>query len=111
MIVSADPTWGCARVRTVTHSFSLALSFLVPFHTSRISLYLSRENIGAEIVAVFNKLQDVHTVASSVAQIDLPQICVSGSQSSGKSSLLEVHRHGFTSRLRHRHTQPSGMLF
>lgn len=46
---------------------------------------------GAEIVATINKLQDVFTaVGSSAAQIDLPQICVLGSQSSGKSSVLEV---------------------
>ncbi|KAH8991532.1 Dynamin central region-domain-containing protein [Lactarius akahatsu] len=45
---------------------------------------------GAEIVATINKLQDVFTaVGSSAAQIDLPQICVLGSQSSGKSSVLE----------------------
>jgi hypothetical protein len=46
---------------------------------------------GAEIVATVNKLQDVFSaVGSSAAQIDLPQICVLGSQSSGKSSVLEV---------------------
>ena len=50
---------------------------------------------GAEIVATINKLQDVFTaVGSNAAQIDLPQICVLGSQSSGKSSVLEVRRHG-----------------
>ncbi|KAF8267575.1 Dynamin central region-domain-containing protein [Lactarius quietus] len=37
---------------------------------------------GAEIVSTINKLQDRR-------QIDLPQICVLGSQSSGKSSVLE----------------------
>jgi hypothetical protein len=48
---------------------------------------------GTEIVATVNKLQDVFTaVGSSAAQIDLPQICVLGSQSSGKSSVLEVRR-------------------
>jgi hypothetical protein len=48
---------------------------------------------GVEIVATVNKLQDVFTaVGSSAAQIDLPQICVLGSQSSGKSSVLEVRR-------------------
>lgn len=37
-----------------------------------------------------NKLQDVFmAVGSSTASIDLPQICVLGSQSSGKSSVLE----------------------
>lgn len=47
--------------------------------------------LGAEVVSVVNKLQDVFAaVGSSAAQIDLPQICVLGSQSSGKSSVLEV---------------------
>ncbi|KIL68553.1 hypothetical protein M378DRAFT_158362 [Amanita muscaria Koide BX008] len=46
--------------------------------------------LGTEIVNVVNKLQDVFaTVGSSGSQIDLPQICVLGSQSSGKSSVLE----------------------
>ncbi|KAI0035035.1 Dynamin central region-domain-containing protein [Vararia minispora EC-137] len=43
-----------------------------------------------EIVSIVNKLQDVFaTVGASAASIDLPQICVLGSQSSGKSSVLE----------------------
>lgn len=47
--------------------------------------------LGTEILNVINKLQDVFTaVGSSSAAIDLPQICVLGSQSSGKSSVLEV---------------------
>jgi len=47
--------------------------------------------LGSEIVSVINKLQDVFSaVGSSASQIDLPQICVLGSQSSGKSSVLEV---------------------
>ena len=47
--------------------------------------------LGVEIVSVVNKLKDVFTaVGSSASQIDLPQICVLGSQSSGKSSVLEV---------------------
>ncbi|KAG7086544.1 vacuolar protein sorting-associated protein 1 [Marasmius oreades] len=46
--------------------------------------------LGGEIVTIVNKLQDVFAaVGSSSAQIDLPQICVIGSQSSGKSSVLE----------------------
>jgi replication fork clamp-binding protein CrfC len=50
----------------------------------------SSSGLGVEIVSVINKLQDVFTaVGSSTAQIDLPQICVLGSQSSGKSSVLE----------------------
>jgi len=52
--------------------------------------------LGTEIVNVINKLQDVFsTIGSSLqSSIDLPQICVLGSQSSGKSSVLEVS--GFT---------------
>ena len=47
--------------------------------------------LGVEVVSIVNKLQDVFTaVGSSASQIDLPQICVLGSQSSGKSSVLEV---------------------
>ncbi|GLB35435.1 putative TRAFAC class dynamin-like GTPase superfamily, dynamin Fzo YdjA family protein [Lyophyllum shimeji] len=50
----------------------------------------STTGLGTEIVSVINKLQDVFTaVGSSASQIDLPQICVLGSQSSGKSSVLE----------------------
>lgn len=51
----------------------------------------STSGLGLEIVGVINKLQDVFsTVGTSATQIDLPQICVIGSQSSGKSSVLEV---------------------
>lgn len=47
--------------------------------------------LGSEIVTIVNKLQDVfNAVGTSTASIDLPQICVLGSQSSGKSSVLEV---------------------
>ncbi len=47
--------------------------------------------LGTEIVSVVNKLQDVFaTIGQSGSAIDLPQICVLGSQSSGKSSVLEV---------------------
>ncbi|TFK72155.1 hypothetical protein BDN72DRAFT_836541 [Pluteus cervinus] len=50
----------------------------------------SANGLGVEIVSVINKLQDVFSaVGSSASQIDLPQICVLGSQSSGKSSVLE----------------------
>ena len=52
---------------------------------------MATNTLGSEIVGVVNKLQDVFTaVGSSASQIDLPQICVLGSQSSGKSSVLEV---------------------
>ena len=46
--------------------------------------------LGSEIVGIVNKLQDVFTsIGSTGSAIDLPQICVLGSQSSGKSSVLE----------------------
>jgi hypothetical protein len=52
---------------------------------------MATSGLGTEIVGVVNKLQDVFSaVGSSASQIDLPQICVLGSQSSGKSSVLEV---------------------
>lgn len=52
---------------------------------------MATAGLGSEIVNVINKLQDVFTaVGTSASQIDLPQICVVGSQSSGKSSVLEV---------------------
>ncbi len=52
---------------------------------------MATTTLGSEIVSVINKLQDVFSaVGSSASQIDLPQICVLGSQSSGKSSVLEV---------------------
>ncbi|KAF9009444.1 P-loop containing nucleoside triphosphate hydrolase protein [Cyathus striatus] len=51
---------------------------------------MATTTLGSEIVGVVNKLQDVFTsIGSSASQIDLPQICVLGSQSSGKSSVLE----------------------
>lgn len=56
----------------------------------------STQGLGTEIVGVVNKLQDVFTSIGTTAQgnIDLPQICVLGSQSSGKSSVLEVRSKG-----------------
>jgi hypothetical protein len=49
--------------------------------------------LGTEVVNLVNKLQDVFTsIGASTNSIDLPQIAVLGSQSSGKSSVLEVSR-------------------
>ncbi|KIP10291.1 hypothetical protein PHLGIDRAFT_125643 [Phlebiopsis gigantea 11061_1 CR5-6] len=51
---------------------------------------MATNTLGSEIVGIVNKLQDAFTaVGTSASQIDLPQICVLGSQSSGKSSVLE----------------------
>lgn len=62
---------------------------LIPlFH---IEMATGSSGLGTEIVSVVNKLQDVFaTVGQSGSSVDLPQICVLGSQSSGKSSVLEV---------------------
>ncbi|EKM83105.1 hypothetical protein AGABI1DRAFT_111610 [Agaricus bisporus var. burnettii JB137-S8] len=50
----------------------------------------TQSGLGTEIVSVVNKLQDVFAaIGQSGSPIDLPQICVLGSQSSGKSSVLE----------------------
>ncbi|KAG9127100.1 vacuolar protein sorting-associated protein 1 [Ceratobasidium sp. 392] len=63
------------------------LFFLMPEGTS---FYVMSSGLGLEVVSIVNKLQDVFTaVGSSASTIDLPQICVLGSQSSGKSSVLE----------------------
>ena len=61
---------------------------------------MSSSTVGSEIVNIVNKLQDVFSTVGSSSAIDLPQICVLGSQSSGKSSVLEVRiyllaSHGF----------------
>lgn len=66
------------------------LSFhrLIPL--SHIEMATGSSGLGTEIVSVVNKLQDVFaTVGQSGSSVDLPQICVLGSQSSGKSSVLE----------------------
>lgn len=42
-----------------------------------------------QLIKTVNKLQDAFTLAGVQSPIDLPQIAVIGSQSSGKSSVLE----------------------
>ncbi|XP_059461572.1 dynamin-related protein 3A-like isoform X3 [Corylus avellana] len=47
--------------------------------------------IGSSVIPIVNKLQDILTpVRGQLAQISLPQVAVVGSQSSGKSSVLEA---------------------
>lgn len=72
-----------------------------PRHDDHTSRNMATGGLGSEIVNVVNKLQDVFTaVGTSTSQIDLPQICVLGSQSSGKSSVLEVSAHSSLLRVR-----------
>ena len=46
--------------------------------------------IGQSVIPLVNKLQDIFSQLGSASSIDLPQVAVIGSQSSGKSSVLEA---------------------
>lgn len=45
---------------------------------------------GNSVIPIVNKLQDIFAQLGSQSTIDLPQVAVVGSQSSGKSSVLEA---------------------
>ncbi|KAJ6823565.1 dynamin-related protein 3A-like [Iris pallida] len=47
-------------------------------------------SIGQSVIPILNKLQDIFAQLGSQSTIDLPQVAVVGSQSSGKSSVLEA---------------------
>jgi len=84
----AQPFWIRTPLPSRFHSLSPS-----PRHDDH-TRNMATGGLGSEIVNVVNKLQDVFTaVGTSASQIDLPQICVLGSQSSGKSSVLEVGVH------------------
>ncbi|KAL5221677.1 hypothetical protein ABZP36_026390 [Zizania latifolia] len=46
--------------------------------------------VGSSVIPIVNKLQDIFSQLGSGSTIDLPQVAVVGSQSSGKSSVLEA---------------------
>ncbi|PQQ20989.1 dynamin-related protein 3A-like isoform X2 [Prunus yedoensis var. nudiflora] len=46
--------------------------------------------IGSSLIPIINKLQDILAQAGSELDVSLPQVAVVGSQSSGKSSVLEA---------------------
>ncbi|KAK2437252.1 Dynamin-related protein 3A [Trifolium repens] len=46
--------------------------------------------LGSSVIQLVNKLQDIFSRVGSQSTIDLPQVAVVGSQSSGKSSVLEA---------------------
>ncbi|KAL6767535.1 hypothetical protein ACKKBF_B35615 [Auxenochlorella protothecoides x Auxenochlorella symbiontica] len=48
------------------------------------------DTLGQTLIPVINKLQDVFAQVSPDVRLDLPQVAVIGSQSSGKSSVLEA---------------------
>lgn len=46
--------------------------------------------LGSSVIPIVNKLQDIFAQLGSQSTIELPQVAVVGSQSSGKSSVLEA---------------------
>ena len=46
--------------------------------------------LGSSVISLVNRLQDIFSRVGSHSAIDLPQVAVVGSQSSGKSSVLEA---------------------
>lgn len=46
--------------------------------------------MGHSVIPIVNKLQDIFAQLGSQSTIELPQVAVVGSQSSGKSSVLEA---------------------
>lgn len=46
--------------------------------------------LGSSVIPTVNKLQDIFAKLGSQSTIELPQVAVVGSQSSGKSSVLEA---------------------
>ncbi|ESW20350.1 hypothetical protein PHAVU_006G201400 [Phaseolus vulgaris] len=46
--------------------------------------------LGSSVISLVNRLQDIFSRVGSQSTIDLPQVAVVGSQSSGKSSVLEA---------------------
>ncbi|KAJ4959160.1 hypothetical protein NE237_026271 [Protea cynaroides] len=48
------------------------------------------ESIGSSVVPIVNRLQDIFAPFGGLSKITLPQVAVIGSQSSGKSSVLEA---------------------
>ena len=57
----------------------------IPTHSSS-----SAAPLGHSVIPIVNKLQDIFAQLGSQSTIELPQVAVVGSQSSGKSSVLEA---------------------
>ncbi|XP_022149203.1 dynamin-related protein 3A-like [Momordica charantia] len=60
----------------------------VPPSTSSVSS--AAAPLGSSVIPIVNKLQDIFAQLGSQSTIELPQVAVVGSQSSGKSSVLEA---------------------
>ncbi|PNH06852.1 Dynamin-related protein 3B [Tetrabaena socialis] len=50
----------------------------------------SEDTLGNSLIPIVNKLQDIFAQVTVDLKLDLPQVAVVGSQSSGKSSVLEA---------------------
>lgn len=79
----------------------------VPGSPSSVPLPSPASNVtlfwGDAVIPLVNKLQHIFSQLGSASTIDLPQVAVVGSQSSGKSRVLEalVGRDFFGKRFRH----------
>ncbi|KAH0460986.1 hypothetical protein IEQ34_008561 [Dendrobium chrysotoxum] len=62
----------------------------VSFSGSSQSETMVPRPVGSSVIPIVNKLQDIFTQLGNSSTIDLPQVAVVGSQSSGKSSVLEA---------------------
>ncbi|XP_038903843.1 dynamin-related protein 3A isoform X2 [Benincasa hispida] len=61
-----------------------------PVAPSTPSVSSSAAPLGSSVIPIVNKLQDIFAQLGSQSTIELPQVAVVGSQSSGKSSVLEA---------------------
>uniref|UniRef100_A0A915D0G6 Dynamin-type G domain-containing protein n=1 Tax=Ditylenchus dipsaci TaxID=166011 RepID=A0A915D0G6_9BILA len=74
--------------KTVEIRFSpLPASFYAS--TICVNQHSSKLKFMETLIPVISKLQDVFATVGSQSQVDLPQIVVVGSQSAGKSSVIE----------------------
>ncbi|KAL2936739.1 Dynamin-related protein 3A [Bienertia sinuspersici] len=62
----------------------------IPSSPSQSMSAESVASLGNSVIPIVNKLQDIAAQLGSNASFDLPQVAVVGSQSSGKSSVLEA---------------------
>ncbi|XP_024383006.1 dynamin-related protein 3A [Physcomitrium patens] len=67
-----------------------SVSAALPNVTPAAPTSVSTPFLGDAVIPLVNKLQDIFSQLGSASTIDLPQVAVVGSQSSGKSSVLEA---------------------
>ncbi|XP_047315162.1 dynamin-related protein 3A-like [Impatiens glandulifera] len=58
--------------------------------TGNVTSPVAASPLGSSVIPIVNKLQDIFAQLGSQSTIELPQVAVVGSQSSGKSSVLEA---------------------